>query len=176
MTEFVYGPANFLGVEDLLIVTRAGLDRLNEARACSTWGAYADLIGVEWAQLMEDYGEEVVELTGDDDPAPSASFNLDEVRGYYYVGDFISDPQSRGHAMLWSVLSKAELSEKVQSDPILSEAMHWSGGSPAGHVSGVTVTDEAAIDRLASILKDAGVEDCSFVRDEEAIRTAYGMR
>ena len=110
----------------LLIATERAAEAIRAARECQTWGAYAKLCGHTWDDFIEDYGNEVEELTGQDEPGPDSAFRFDDIYGLYYSGDLLPEPQTDAYEILVKL---------VRRDQRLEGQLEWSGGSPAGHIS-----------------------------------------
>lgn len=172
MTEFIYGKAEFLGETDLVILTRSSLEEFRRFRECDTWADFAELLGKSWTELVEMRGGEIAQITGLAEPTPDAPFSFDKIWGHY-VADLVPLPQQCGYDRLWEAVRRAGLQDTIRTDPILSNGLRWSGASPAGHISAVTATEGKVIERLAWFLKEAGVDDCTFVRDDEKIRNDH---
>lgn len=170
---FVYGENPAIGElyatdEDLVIVTRHAAEKISAAYTCRTWGEYADLCGQSWAGLLEDYGGEVRELTGLEDPAQDAPFEFGRVYGLYYVADLIPEPRTAAYEAL------VQLPRTVRQDSRLTDLLIWSGGSPAGHIASVTARSEEAVRLFERVIHEAGYTAYRFERDDLLVRRVMG--
>jgi hypothetical protein len=154
--------------EELVIVTRHAAEKVSKAYTCRTWGEYADLCGQSWAGLLEDYGGEVRELTGLEDPPQDAPFEFSRVYGLYYVADLIPEPRTAAYAAL------VKLPRTVRQDSRLRDMINWSGGSPAGHISSVTARSEKAVRLLEQVIHEAGYIGYRFERDDALVSRVMG--
>jgi hypothetical protein len=154
--------------EDLVIVTRDAAEKISAAYTCRTWGEYADRCGQSWAGLLEDYGGEVQELTGIEDPGQDAPFEFARVYGLYYVADLIPEPRTAAYGAL------VKLPRTVRQDSRLTNLIMWSGGSPAGHISSVTARSEEAVRLLEQVIHEAGYTGYRFERDAALVSRVMG--
>ena len=171
---FVYGanPAvdeDDTTAEELIIVTSRAAEKISAAHNCRTWGEYAALCGKPWEEMLEDFGRELQELTGRDDPGREAPFKFARIHGLYYVGDLLDDPRTDAYEIL------LKLPRTVRQDARLENLIEWSGGSPGGHLSAVTARNAEAVDLLQQVLREAGYDGYRFERDDHLICQIMGF-
>ena len=154
--------------ENLVIATRHAAEKISAAYACQTWKAYAALCGQSWAGLLDDYGSEVRELTGLEDPAHDAPFEFGRIYGLYYVADLIPEPRTAAYEALM------KLPRTVRQDSRLTDLIIWSGGSPAGHIASVTARTEEAVRLFEQVIHEAGHTAYRFERDDLLVSRVMG--
>ena len=169
----VYGETDRIGVVDatdhhFVIVTRDAAEKLSAARDCRTWGEYADLCGKRWDDFLEDYGGEVQDVTGLEEPGPDAPFEFDRIYGLYYAGDLIPEPRTAAYEVL------VKLPRAVRQDSRLGDLLEWNGGSPAGHIASVTAQSEEAIRLFERIIHEAGHGRYRFERNDTLVDRVAG--
>ncbi len=145
------------------IMTRRVVEVLEAAFRCRTWGEYADLCGISWEKMIDDWGDDICELTAQEDPTREAHFDFGQVFGLYYVGDQMSDPRSDAYNILRAV------SSDVLETPELEAQLIWSHGSPAGHICSVGARSEEGVRIIERALHEAGYTNYTFERDDSPI-------
>jgi hypothetical protein len=156
--EFVYGRYS-ISDQTLEVLLLSAVLEVLVAKACTTWGQYAAVCDRSWESMLEDWGGEISELTGQEDPAPDAPFRFGDIRGLYYIGDLIPDPGEAAYDHLWSACIGLD-------DPTLQGRLEWGHGSPAGHICGLSVKHDEDIRLLEVALRDEGYANFNFRRDD----------
>jgi hypothetical protein len=160
---FIYSDS--LNTGQFSIMTRVAVEALEAAFQCRTWGEYADLCGISWAQMIDDWGDEIRELTAQEDPTREADFDFGQVFGLYYVGDHMRDPCEGAY----DILRRVFLSSGILETPELDAQLVWSHGSPAGHICSVGARSEEGVRILERALHEAGYTNYTFERDDSLI-------
>jgi hypothetical protein len=158
--EFIYGwdPHS----KTFEIMTEGGVEFLNAVRQCRTWGEWADLCGLSWPRLVEDY-----ELEGLSEESP---FRITEEVGRDWVAARPPDARTDPYDVLIQ-----NLPPEVRHDPRLKGKIEWIHGSPAGHLECVTAVDEDGIRLLERLVHEAGRKEYAFRRDDAVIHDVlYG--
>ena len=152
--EFVYGwdPHS----KKFELMTQQGVDSLNAIRQCKTWGEWAEVCGLSWAEMVEDY-----ELEGLSAESP---VRITEEVGRDWVVAQV--PEARTDA--YDVLIQ-NLPREILRDPRLEGKIEWFHGAP-GRCEYLTAMNEEGIRLLERLAHEAGRKEYTFRRDDALIK------
>lgn len=165
MPEFVYG--RLPHQEEYSLVDKETARKQKQALDCSTWGEYAELVGLEWEAFVEGW-EESVERASGEEVNPDTPIDFREIKGVYYVGDLIKDPRAAAYEKLPQEVD-------YSGDPMLSEHVKMGGGSPGLNIDVVTSDASEAFNRLEAFLHENGYQEFSIKQDEALVRDTYDL-
>lgn len=166
--EIVYGHVTDLDPDGLILACGSALAKLKAAQSCSTWGDFATLCDLSWDDFIEDWGEDVEDLTDKEDPQPSEPMRFAEIWGLENVGDLVADPR----VAVYEGLVKLK---ELRSDPRIDGSLEWSDGSPAGHLCCVLAVRDGGIEALEQVLQELRPGQFTLREDAALIRDAFGL-
>jgi hypothetical protein len=152
------------GEGEFSLVLDAAAARLEAAWRCKTWGAFARLVGLTWADFVREWREEIVEIAGEDQPRAGLAFAFPELWGHYAVVGDIQDPRECAFDFL-----TANVPGMVLDDPRLEGLLEWGGSSPIGGIDVVTSSNADGFLLLEEVLHGAGFAGLSLKRTENPL-------
>lgn len=168
MTELVYG--QIPGWDEYSLLDKEAAETQRQARDCSTWGEYARLAGLDWDTFVEECGQSLRDLRGDDAAAVTSETPMEvdwtSIAGSHLIGDLIQDARLAASEKLPSDLDYSE-------DPVLESDLQIGGSSPGPNISTVRTTDPDTFTRLESFLHEKGYDDFSISEGQDLVSACY---
>lgn len=168
MPELVYGQLPNWNQYSLLDKEAAETQR--QVRNCSTWGEYARLAGLDWDTFVEEWGQSLSDLRGDNaaevNPETPMEVDWTSIAGSHHIGDLIQDARFAASESLPQDIDYSE-------DPVLEADLQIGGGSPGLNISTVTATDPDTFERLESFLHENGYDDFFITEDQDLVSACY---
>jgi len=168
MTELVYG--QIPGWDKYSLLDKEAAETQRQARDCSTWGEYAHLAGLDWDTFVEECGQSLRDLRGEDEAevTPETPMEIDwtSIAGSHLIGDLIQDARVVALEKLPSDLDYSD-------DPVLKAELQISGGSPGPNISTVRATDPDTFERLESFLHEKRYDGFSISEGQDLVSACY---
>lgn len=148
----------FLGGEgEYSLALDSATARLESAWRCHTWGEFAHVIGLTWDDFMNEWGDEIVEVSGEQRPCESSPLAFAHLWGDARVVSELRDPRECAYEFL-----RQNVEPRVWNHSRLEGLLDWGGSSPGGCIDVVTSKSSRGFTVLQEVLHEAGYGGLTF--------------